>query len=396
MKKVMQRVGTSTPNPSTPKRRRTSGSSRDRERKKIREHEQAQFNTNEAGGQGSGPESSWSSPPTYGGREGDRSWTEEVEEEMEELEEYVTDRGDGGGGGTPVSAVDSPDQDLSVDRAIGVARSGAAAGAGAEDPKKRETNGHGGRQANVEIRSGDWICPRPRCGNWNFSRRQMCNRCHAVRPGTDGDGDDEIAGPARTWAERTKSAFLITVTGGGENLSHLSKQQHWEIMEKLEDEIFKENSTLPPAIDWVSWKQRSMIACADQRTVNWVKQTIPAIDRELGAWLPTEGPYARKKYRIKVPLPTGNRPAAEVLDRIVVGNKLDGLLTRIAEIRTERALVLVVAADDEMVTSLKTRDCGVYCGVTRLTFREECMGPGPPLAVGEIGEHQEPEKNKKD
>ena len=143
-----------------------------------------------------------------------------------------------------------------------------------------------------------------------------------------------------------------------------------------------------------------MIACGDESTVDWVKSTIPMIDSNLGAWLPHEGPYERKRYRIKVPLPTGNRPSSEILDRVIVGNKLEGLLTKIAEIQTERALVLIVAADEEMVTSLQNRGNKAYCGIARLTFQEESRGPGPPLAAPEPEEteglRREDLKDKKD
>ena len=72
-----------------------------------------------------------------------------------------------------------------------------------------------------------------------------------------------------------------------------------------------------------------------------MKNTVSRSSNEYGAWLPHEGPFVRKKHRVKIPLPTGNRPADEIIDRMVVGNSLEGLLTKIAEIQTEKALVII-------------------------------------------------------
>mmetsp|Transcript_26706 Transcript_26706/g.56110 ORF Transcript_26706/g.56110 Transcript_26706/m.56110 type:complete len:196 (-) Transcript_26706:659-1246(-) len=31
---------------------------------------------------------------------------------------------------------------------------------------------------------GDWLCPNPGCGNWNWAKRFECNRCSTARPGS--------------------------------------------------------------------------------------------------------------------------------------------------------------------------------------------------------------------
>ena len=147
-------------------------------------------------------------------------------------------------------------------------------------------------------------------------------------------------------------------------------------------------------IDWVLWNRKSMNACADESMVEWVKLTIPAMDSDLGARLPHEGLYEQKRYRIKVPLPTGNRPSSEILDRILVGNKLEGLLTKIAEIQTERALVLIVTPDNEIIALLQNRGNKSYWRIMRLFFQEEGRGPGPPSAVTEPKESGGPWREK--
>lgn len=187
----------------------------------------------------------------------------------------------------------------------------------------------------------------------------------------------------RTWADRARSAHLITVTKGGTNFFPLTREEHERMAEALEEEIFVENSTKPPSIDWVSWKNdKSMIACADMVTVEWVKEAVESM--EYGAWLPNEGPHARKKYVMKIPFPTAARPASEIVNRVVVGNELEGLLNVVKEIRTDRALVLVLGADQEMTNSLQYRNFRVQCGIARLTvgaFADEgrcfnCHGTG--------------------
>ena len=375
----------------TPKRPRTSGSSGDKLKKKFCER------LEHAG-------SYKSSVSSLLGGTGDRSWTEEVEEDMDELEEIVDVRAGEGG----VEDTDEETTDPGWVTSAAAGREGECTeecpgplGDEASEPEDGAPSIHQGRRGGFEARAGDWRCPKTGCSNWNFSWRTACHRCEVERPGRVEGEDDDGGRPRKTWAERAKSAFLVTVTGGGENLAPLMREQHWRVMEKLEDEIFQENSVFPPAIDWTSWNRKSMVACADRRTVDWIKAVIPTIDDGLGAWLPDEGPYARRKFRVKIPLPTGNRPSTEIMDRIVVGNKLDGLLTEISKSRTERALILVLAADSEMVMSLENSNFKAYCGVTRITFKEEGGSPGPPVDVNERAEpggcpREEPKKNKKD
>ena len=66
----------------------------------------------------------------------------------------------------------------------------------------------------------------------------------------------------------------------------------------------------------------------------------------------------------------------KIIDRMVVGNSLGGLLTKIAEIQTEKALVIILAADDEMVESLRAKNFKVYYGITRLVFTEDVRTAG--------------------
>lgn len=190
----------------------------------------------------------------------------------------------------------------------------------------------------------------------------------------------------RTWADRARSAHLITVTKGGPNYLSLTREEHERMAEALEEAIFEENSTKPPSIDWVSWKNdKSMIACADQAAVAWVKEAVTCLDDQLGAWLPNEGPNERKKFVIKIPFPTARRPANEVVDRIVVGNELEGLMTVVKEIRTERALVLVLGADQEMTNSLQSKNFRVTCGIARLSLREFAAGGGACYNCQRVG-----------
>ena len=156
------------------------------------------------------------------GREGDGSWADEMEEDMDELEECMDVRvraDDSSNDEIHEDGVDNPGRGPGAGRVVGVEERRAVAG----EREELKSSLHGGRQANFEVRSGDWVCTGLGCGNWNFSLRKTCNRCYVGHPGSGGDGIGK-EGLTKTWAERAKSAFLITVTGGGENMLHLSKE----------------------------------------------------------------------------------------------------------------------------------------------------------------------------
>lgn len=180
--------------------------------------------------------------------------------------------------------------------------------------------------------------------------------------------------PRMSYADRVRSSFLLELRHRAPGFELLTNEEFREAIEIIEDRIFSEGG-VNPAIDWVSWKEgRSMIACADRPTVEWVKETLGEIDSQYGAWLPNEGPLELKRFVLRVPYPTAKRAPDDILARVVDGNGLEGRMKILKGRRTDRALILIMGADERMRETLIQRGNRVRCGVTKLDMRELVEG----------------------
>lgn len=171
------------------------------------------------------------------------------------------------------------------------------------------------------------------------------------------------------YADAAKKSFRLWVTKDGVEYKDLEHEEFKKVRNALDDLICEGLDTIGflPKISFITRASsgKTIIACDDQRTVDFVKEWIKAYASGYGAWGQNEGPNL-KAYVVIVPHPTARRPVGKILDIIKRNNELKGAMVLLNTIRFDTGVNIMVGIDQVMEESLKCIDFQPYCGIFRL------------------------------
>ena len=164
---------------------------------------------------------------------------------------------------------------------------------------------------------------------------------------------------------RQRSNHLVVLKG--EKFRNITMQEHRELIGNIDDQIFSGKYEREPKIDWTSWKERSMVGCEDEYTVSWLKGIVPKLMLGCTAWEKDETPFETKLVTT-IAMPTGGRPAEDIMKRVVVGNDLKGEFGILGVTRKESSVTILVGVDGTLAEGLEARGLQAHCGVMKITF----------------------------